>query len=45
MYHGIISNTLAAAREAALLLTLVTLENEHEISVRCFSKHQQPFPV
>ena len=47
MYRGIISNTLAAAREATLLLTFVTLQNEHEheISVHCFSMLEQPSQV
>ena len=42
MYHGIISNTLAAAREATLLLIFATLQNGYWISVHCFSMLQQP---
>ena len=45
VYHGIISNTLAAALEATLLLTFVALQNGHEISIHCFSMLGQPSQV
>lgn len=42
VYHGIIPNTLAVARETTLLLIFATLQNGYRISVYCSSMPGQP---